>query len=88
MGKSRNKNRSEIESLKGEIRRLQKLLKQANKHIREQDLDLNVPEEPIVVHTTANCPECHKGELKLILNLGFKEIYECNSCEFRKSVNV
>lgn len=89
LGKSRNKNRSESESLKGEIRRLRKLLRQAEKHAASSE-----PEEEEVLPVKKKkggaviCPECNEGEINLVLDLGFKLIYECNHCQFRKSERV
>lgn len=88
LGKSRNKNRSESESLKGEIRRLRKLLRQAEKHAassepEEDESPVKKKKSGVVI-----CPECNEGEINLVLDLGFKLIYECNHCQFRKSERV
>lgn len=85
MGKSKNNNRSELEFLRGEIRRLQKLVRQAEKHHRNLE-DIILAEEPEIIKTKASCPECREGEIKLILSLDIKDIYCCSSCNFRKVI--
>jgi len=88
VGKSKNGSR-EVESLRGEVRRLRKLLKNAEKHHRL--IEESEPLEPEIlvpeINTKASCPECHTGTIQLILSLDKKDIFTCTNCEFRKVVN-
>ncbi len=86
MGKSKNKNRSASEHLRGEIRRLKKQLRQSEKINHFFDEENTQNKEVIEIKKIANCPNCNNGHLKLILSLDTKDYYECNSCEFRKSM--
>lgn len=88
MGKSKNRERSEVEYLKGEVRRLRKLLRQfeKSKHIYEA-IDLHDP-ETIELPKVDKCSDCGKGEIKLILNFGNRMIYECSLCNYRRTEKV
>ena len=93
MSKTKNKNRSEIEVLRGENRSLLKELKQLRKQIRIQD---NVKEEIElelegysvyqVEPKKTYCPKCKAGEFKLVIDLTDKSIYNCSECDHKKVV--
>lgn len=80
MGKSKAKNKSEAEFLKGEIRRLKKQLDKARRGIP-------VPDELIVEEEfddfKPDCPRCGKGFLKII-DLKYILISTCGVCEYNE----
>lgn len=99
MGKVKNKSHSELEHLRGLVKELKKengqlrrQLKDAGKYqhqyedVVENSLLDEVKEE--VIPKVANCPKCFEGNLNLALNLDFKQIFECDHCSFRKTVNT
>jgi NAD-dependent SIR2 family protein deacetylase len=83
MSKSRRKGHSEVESLRGEIRRLNaqlKYCKRCNEQHRDDDLDYDdVPEiEPV-------CQQCGKNKLKII-DLKYVVFEVCELCGFKKKI--
>jgi hypothetical protein len=80
MGKSRNKGRSEVETLRGEIRQLKKELKYYRRraHIETTIID----EAPIERVFTAQCPECKSG---VLISYDFKYVIldKCSECEYQ-----
>jgi len=97
LSKTKNKNRSELETLRGENRQLHKKIKQLMKYhrihenIEEIQKEL-ISEESLMNGYTVNnprkvtCPSCHEGEFKLVIDLTDKEIYNCTDCDFKKVV--
>ncbi len=79
MGKSRNRGRSEIEALKGQIRQLQKELRYYRKraHIENSIVD---EEEPQSVDAK-QCPECKA----VVVSYDFKFIVldKCTECTYQ-----
>jgi predicted nuclease with TOPRIM domain len=99
LGKVKNKTHSEVEELRGVVKKLKKensqlkrQLRSANKyqHQYEDVIENNILEEnpEEIVEKIAYCPECHKGRLKLVLSLDIRQVYECDQCDFRKTVKV
>lgn len=99
MGKVKNKSHSEVEHLRGLVKELKKenaqlrrQLKDASKYqhqyedVIENDILEETEEE--VVEKVAWCPSCTKGKLNLVLNLDTRQIFECDQCDFRKSIKV
>lgn len=75
MSKSRRKHGSELEHLRGEIRRLKAQLKQCHRHKRP-------PEEPEEVREVQpNCDSCGKGVLQVI-DLKWLKLHRCPVCGF------
>jgi len=97
LGKVKNKSHSELEHLRGLVKELKKengqlrrQLKEAGKYqhqyedVLENSLLDEVKEE--VIPKVANCPKCFEGALNLSIELNDKDIFSCNSCDFRKVV--
>lgn len=86
MGKSRSKSRSEVEYLKGRIRKLEAELKYFKK--REHLYD-NQPFENLIQDNeleevdASQCPRCKKGVL-VSYDLKFIQLKKCDSCEYEK----
>jgi hypothetical protein len=87
LGKTRNKNRSELEFLKGEVRRLKRHIKQLEKsqHMYEDiilnEREVEVAEVPII----RRCESCGKGKLKEF-NLLDRIFIECDTCDYRERI--
>lgn len=88
MGKTKNKNHSEIEFLRGENkklksenRQLRKLLKQLEKHEHMYNSTPEVPEEPEV--KLIQCGECMRGHFVEMEIMG-KVYGTCSICGHRK----
>lgn len=81
MSKSRSKSRSEVEFLRGEVRRLKSELKYYKK--RDHLID-HVPEEiEEELIPTANCPSCLKGNL-IEWDFKYAVLQKCDKCNFEK----
>ena len=78
MGKTKQKQRSEISYLKGIINALRK-----ENRILKQQLKSSLISTDSKEKECLNCPECDKGQLD-ILDLGHIIIYSCNMCEFKQ----
>ena len=80
MGKSRNRGRSEVETLRGEIRQLKKELKYYRRraHIERTIVD----EAPVERVNTTQCPECKSG---ILISYDFKFVIldKCSECEYQ-----
>lgn len=65
MSKSKNKNRSQIEFLQGEIRSLKKELKyyKRRSHIENSIIDDVIEDSNLEIVNTSKCPECPGGIL-------------------------
>jgi hypothetical protein len=83
MGKNRRKNSKEVEYLKGEIRRLRRQIKDLSKQKGISETSQAEEYEPIQL---VECTECGKGIINLILSMDRMDIFECNVCDFRKTV--
>lgn len=80
MGKSRNRSRSEVEALRGEVRRLKAELKfyKRRSHIEHTIID----EEPVENVHTSKCPECADGIL-IEYDWRFVVVKKCDQCEYQ-----
>lgn len=78
MGKSRGRGRSEVETLRGQIRQLQKELKyyRQRAHIEHSIID----EEPVEITDATKCPNCHNGVL-VEYDWRFVVVKKCSSCD-------
>lgn len=93
MAKTRNKTHSEVESMRGyvrelekEIRSLRQQLRQYEKYERSQDTEYQSDSEDthIEIKFSKPCVECGKGKVVETLNLGHRGIYgECGVCGFK-----
>ena len=82
MGKSRNRGRSEIESLKGQIRQLKAELKyyRRREHIFEETNDEIEEVQEVKVN---QCKSCRRG---IVIEYDFVHgvLKKCDSCDFRE----
>lgn len=94
MAKTKNKNRSEIEAMRGytrelekEIRSLRKLLRNYEKYeqtSQDEEYDRNDEDTFIEMKFSKPCLDCGKGTVVETLNLGHRGIYgECAVCGFK-----
>jgi hypothetical protein len=93
LSKSKNKNRSEVEMLRGENRSLKKALKQLKRQARvleDKEDDIQLELEGYSVYQPepkkTYCPKCAAGEFKIVIDLADKSIYNCTECDFKKVV--
>jgi transposase-like protein len=91
LSKTKNKNRSEIEVLRGENRSLRKELKQLRKQARivedkEDDIQLELEGFSVYQESPKKtyCPSCKIGEFKMAIDLSDKTIYNCTECDFKR----
>lgn len=85
MSKKR-KERSELEHLRGENRKLQSQLRDCQKHLRQTKKWANLPiedeeDEPAV--PIVPCPECSKGNMHYV-DLHLVKYWICDVCKFRR----
>lgn len=87
MGKTRQRNHSELEYLRAENKRLKKQLKHATRkeHWYEELVDVIVEEEPKPLEQDI-CPSCNRGPL-LELDLKYVIIYSCKICDYKAKKN-
>jgi hypothetical protein len=85
MGKSKRKNGSEVEFLRGKVRQLEaevKFLKR-QAHLTERLVDEATEDEPVEDLKVRHCGECGKGQIT-DLELSFLTISQCDTCNFRE----
>jgi predicted RNA-binding Zn-ribbon protein involved in translation (DUF1610 family) len=93
LAKTRNKTHSEVESMRGyvrelekEIRSLRQLLRQYEKYEqRSQDEEINGDSEDthVEMKLTKDCDSCGKSKLVETLNLGHRGVFgQCSHCGF------
>lgn len=95
MGKTRNKQHSEIDHLRGENRRLKsenrhlkKVLKQSEKWKNVKDdvhCDEIDGEEAVIIERVDECPKCEQGRLRYI-DLKHVQLFKCDNkkCDYRE----
>jgi hypothetical protein len=93
---ARQKDKSETEHLRGELKEAQKIIKvlkkrlrtlEKSKHVWDQynlDADENSAPDFTDIKTTP-CPDCHTGTV-LKIDLGIKVIESCSICQWRRVV--
>jgi len=91
MGKTRRKNHSEIEHLRGENKKLKSQIRRLERHIKELQRKSHFFEE--VVEETVDdvtiidtCQNCGKGILSQI-EIAHLTFVICDICNFREKVN-
>jgi len=82
-----------VKELKKENGQLRRQLKESTKLKHHYDNIVDEYEEYVAeeeleqeIQKVAKCPECHSGDLNLLIDLNDKTIYKCNSCEFKKVI--
>lgn len=95
MGKTRNKQHSEIDHLRSENRRLKsenRHLKKVLKHtekwknikedVHSEEID---GEEVVVIERVDECPKCQDGQLRFI-DLKYVKLFKCSNpkCDYRE----
>jgi hypothetical protein len=86
MGKSRSKSRSEVEYLKGRIRKLEAELKYYKKreHLFDnQPIESVIQDNEIEEVNVSQCPKCKKG-LLVSYDLKFIQLKKCDHCSYEK----
>lgn len=80
MGKSKSKSRSEVEFLRGEVRRLKSELKYYKKrqHLISDTFEEVIEEE---AEMAERCPMCHKGGL-IEWDFTYATLKKCDKCEY------
>jgi regulator of replication initiation timing len=92
LSKTKNKNRSEVEFLAGENRKLRKEVKQLRRMLEKQSPSQDVEESadsedtmPKIREEKKTCSSCGKGHIKMFEIIG-KIFEECDTCEYRKKL--
>lgn len=99
MGKVKNRNHSEIEHLRGLVKELKKENGQLRRKVKDLEkyshqyedvIENHLMDEPEmeIVEKAAICPSCKKGNLKITLNWENMQIFDCDQCDFRKTVKT
>ena len=93
MSKTKNKERSEIELLRGRIRKLESLCRQLRKRNKQLEKKTHFHENIIgdfadtITPKGETCPECGKGQITTV-DLKFLLIKSCSLCEYRKKIKT
>jgi len=90
MSKTKNREGSELEHLRGENRRLESQNRQLKKRVRALDKRSHFYEDLVEeqiedIIPKANCPTCKKGNIT-ILDLKYVRFEHCDNCEYRKKL--
>lgn len=93
MSKTQRKSRSELEHLKGEVKRLKSVNRQLRKKLKEfqnrahfyENVVDTVIEENDADVAIETCNHCGKGEF-FVVDLKFVKYKICNVCDHRKKV--
>lgn len=83
MSKSRNKNRSEVEYLRGRIRQLESQLKYYKKRELFFESPIEEIEEEVENIKAAQCPECKRG-IVTVYDFNFATLAKCGNCDYEK----
>lgn len=79
MSKSRSKSRSEVEFLRGEVRRLKSELKYYKRHAQIPEIDSLVENEDLKQVKVESCLSCGKGAL-IEYDFYYAKIKKCDIC--------
>lgn len=91
MAKTRRKEHSEVEYLRGQIKKLESENRQLKKRVKQLDrkshfyenlVDENVED---IEFKAEKCPQCKQGIL-FLLDLKHVRFHTCTECEYRKKV--
>lgn len=94
---AKQKERSELEYLRGQCRRLQsenRHLKRRNKqletkkHIFESEFPRHESSIDIQIEDSYSCPDCGKGNVATVIEFRDKQIEACDLCTYRKVITV
>jgi len=94
MAKTRNRTHSEVESLRGYVRELEKSVRSLQKQLRQyekyeqrtQDVEVDTSSEDTFIEKklTMECVSCGKGKMVETLNLDSRGVFgHCSHCEYR-----
>lgn len=83
MSKSRNKNRSEVEHLRGRVRKLEAQLKYYKKRELFFESPLEEIDEDIEEISANQCEVCKKG-LVTVFDFTFATLEKCSNCTFER----
>lgn len=89
--------RDKEQSLRGEINKAKKQIKQLQKENQRLMILLEHQSRPIVVRSdtskkktsvkTGDCPSCKEGMLDIV-DLGMRQIHACKECGFRQVIKI
>jgi ribosomal protein L44E len=90
VSKTKNKNRSEIEYLNGQIRKLESENRQLKRRLKALDRRAhfyeNIVEDSVEdIQVKDKCPTCKKGTIT-ILDLKYVKFETCDNCEHKKKL--
>lgn len=83
MGRSRNRGRSELEFLRGQIRQLKKELKFYKQREHFFETPTEEIEEEVENVEAEQCPSCKKGIIS-IFDFRFATLAKCSNCSYEK----
>lgn len=85
MGKSRNKNHSEVQFLRGRIKELEKELKYFRRQAREHEeiIDDVISDTEFELIGVNRCQKCRKGVVQ-VFDFIFAELHKCTTCDYEK----
>lgn len=85
MAKSKNKNRSEVEYLRGRVRQLEAELKYYRRrdHLMEAPLEEIIDQHEIEEINASQCPRCKRGILTEF-DFKFAILKKCGNCEYEE----
>lgn len=89
MSKTKNKESSEVEHLRGQVRKLEATNRRLRKRNRQLDKKSHFHEDVIddvaedIASKGETCPECGKGQITTV-DLKYLLIDSCDTCEYRK----
>jgi hypothetical protein len=88
MGKVKSKNKSEVEYLRGENKKLKSQLSslnRRNKSLEKQAHFYEEIEEDAEIIDLVNCPVCGNKEMRII-DLKYVQYETCDACDYRKKL--
>lgn len=94
MSKTQNKNHSEVEHLRGQVKKLKAENRNLKKRLKEferwehvyQDAMLESEEIEVIADRIDKCPKCDIGELNYF-NFVHTELLKCNKCDYRERID-
>jgi hypothetical protein len=94
LAKTKQKNRSEIEAMRGYVRELEKEIRSLRKQLRsyekyeqtsqDESIQTDTEDTHVELKFSIPCSDCGKGKMIETLNLGIRGIFgECGVCGFK-----